>query len=55
MNLVEHENGDVFADSQNILTRWNNCFCLLLDVHAVNDRQTEIHTTEPLVPEHSYF
>jgi hypothetical protein len=31
-----------------------NYFCQLLNVHGVNDvRQTEIHTAELLVPEHS--
>jgi hypothetical protein len=36
------------------LARWRNHFSQLLNVHAVNDvRQTEIHTTEPLVSEPS--
>jgi hypothetical protein len=36
------------------LARWRNDFFLLLNVRGVNDvRQTEIHTAEPLVPEHS--
>jgi hypothetical protein len=31
-------------------------FCHLLNLHEVNDfRLTEIHTAEPLIPEHSDF
>jgi hypothetical protein len=42
-NLVEDENGDLLADSHNILNR-------LLNVHYVSDvRQIEVHTAEPLV------
>jgi hypothetical protein len=52
--MVKDENGDLLADSHNILNRWKNYFCQLLNVHGVNDvRQTEIHTPEPLVPEPS--
>jgi hypothetical protein len=32
---------------------WNNSFCQQLNVDIF--RQTEMHTTEPLVPEPSYF
>ena len=33
---------------------WSNYFSPLLNVHGVNDvRQTEIHTTEPLLPKPS--
>ena len=33
---------------------WSNYFSPLLNVHGVNDvRQTEIHTTEPLLPQPS--
>ena len=43
-------------DSHNILARWRNHFSQLLNVHGVNDlSQTEIHTTETLVPEPSDF
>jgi hypothetical protein len=50
-NLVKDENGDVLADSHNILNRWKNCFSQLLNVHNVSDvRQIEVHTAEPLVP-----
>jgi hypothetical protein len=47
---VNDENGDLFADSLNILNRWKNYFSQLLNVHNVSDvRQIEIHTAEPLV------
>jgi hypothetical protein len=48
---VKDENGDLLADSQNILNRWKNYFSQLLNVHNVSDiRQIEVHTAEPLVP-----
>jgi hypothetical protein len=48
---VKDENGDLLADSENILNRWKNDFSHLLNVHNVSDvRQIEVHTTEPLVP-----
>jgi hypothetical protein len=41
-NLVQDENGDLLADSHNILNRWKN-YVLLLNVHRVSDvRQIEI-------------
>jgi hypothetical protein len=44
-NLVNDENGDLFADSLNILNRWKNYFCQLLNVHGVTSvRQNEIYT-----------
>jgi hypothetical protein len=47
---VKDENGDLLADSENILNRWKNS-CQLLNVHNVSDvRQIEVHTAEPLVP-----
>jgi hypothetical protein len=50
--LVKDENGGLLADSQNILSRWKNYLCQLLNVHGINDvRQTEMHTFEALVPE----
>jgi hypothetical protein len=51
-NLVKDENGDLLADSHNILNRWENYFSQLLNVHTVSDvRQTEVHTAEPfLIP-----
>jgi hypothetical protein len=48
---VKDENGDLLADSHNILNRWKNYFSQLLNVYNVSDvRQTEIYTAEPLVP-----
>jgi hypothetical protein len=53
---VKHENGDLLADSHNILNRWKKFFSHLLNVHRVIDvRQIEIHTAEPLVPDPSPF
>jgi hypothetical protein len=50
-NLVKDKNGDLLADSQNILNRWKNYVSHLLNVHNVSDvRQIEVHTAEPLVP-----
>jgi hypothetical protein len=52
---VNDENGDLLADSHNILIRGRN-ISLLLNVHRVsNVRQIEIRTTEPLLPEPSPF
>ena len=51
-NIVKDEKGDMVTESHDILVRWRNGFSQLFNVHGVNDiRQTEIHTTEPLVPE----
>jgi hypothetical protein len=51
---VKDGNGDLLADSHNILHRWKNS--QLLNVHRVCDvRQTEIHTAEPLVPDSRPF
>jgi hypothetical protein len=50
-NLVKDENGDLIADSHNILNRWKN-YSQLLNVHNVSDvRQIEVHTAEQLVPD----
>jgi hypothetical protein len=50
-NLVKDENGDLLADSHDILNRWKNYFSQLLNVHNVSDvRQIEVHVAEPLVP-----
>jgi uncharacterized protein (UPF0297 family) len=50
-NLVKYENGDLLADSHNILNRWKDYFFQLLNVHNVSDlRQIEVHTAKPLVP-----
>jgi hypothetical protein len=49
-NLVKDENGDLLADSHNILNRWKNYFSQLLNVHNVSDvRKIDVHTAEPLV------
>jgi hypothetical protein len=50
---VKDENGDLLADSHNILNRWKNYFSQLLNMHSVSDvdvRQIEVHMAEPLVP-----
>jgi hypothetical protein len=48
---VRDGNGDLLADSHNILNRWKNYLSQLLNVHNVSDvRQIEVHTAEPLVP-----
>jgi hypothetical protein len=50
-NLVKDENGDLLADSHNILNRWKNYFSQLMNVHDASDvRQIEVHTAEPLKP-----
>jgi hypothetical protein len=48
---VKDENGDLLADSHNILNKWKNNFSQLLNVHNVSDvRQIKVDTAEPLVP-----
>jgi hypothetical protein len=55
-NLVKDENGDLLADSHNILNRWKNYCPQLLNVQRVSDvRRIEIHTAEPLVSDPSAF
>jgi hypothetical protein len=50
-NFVKDENGDLLADSHNILNRWNNYFPQLSNVRSVSDvKQIEICTSEPLLP-----
>jgi hypothetical protein len=54
--LVIDKNGDLPADFQHILNRWNNYFSQLLTVHRASDvTQMEIYTAEPLVPIPSPF
>jgi hypothetical protein len=49
-------NGDLLADSNNIVNRWKSSFFQLLNVHNANDvRQMDIHTAEPLVLGPSYL
>jgi hypothetical protein len=51
---VKDENGDLFADSHNILNRWKNYYYYYLNVHKVSDVwQIRMHTAEPLVPDPS--
>jgi hypothetical protein len=50
-NFVKDENGDLLADSHNILNKWKYYYSQLLSVH----RQIEIHTAKPLVPDPSSF
>jgi hypothetical protein len=53
---IKDKKGDLATDSHSILARWRNHFSQLLNVYVVDDvRKTEIHTTEPLVPEPSAF
>jgi hypothetical protein len=48
---VKDENGDLLADSHNILNRWKNYFSQLLNVHKVSDvRRIEVRVAESLVP-----
>jgi hypothetical protein len=48
---VKDDNGDLLADSNNILIRWKNYFFFqLLNVHNTSDvKQIEVHTAEPIV------
>jgi hypothetical protein len=53
---VKDENGDLLADSHNILSRWKNYFSQLFNVHRISDvRQIKMHTAELLIPDHSPF
>jgi hypothetical protein len=46
-NLVKYENGDLLADSNNILNRRKNYFPQLLNVHNISDfRLIEVHSAE---------
>jgi hypothetical protein len=48
---VKDENGDLLADSHNILNMWKDYFSQLLNVHNVSGvRKIEVHMAEPLVP-----
>jgi hypothetical protein len=48
---VKDENGNLLADSHNILNRGKKYFSQLLNVFNVSDvRQIEVYTAEPLVP-----
>jgi hypothetical protein len=53
---VKEENGDLYADSHNILNRRKNYFYQSLNVRKVSDvMQRGIHTGEPLVPDPNPF
>jgi hypothetical protein len=53
-STVKVEKGDLVIDSHSVLAKWRNHFSQLLNVHGVkDDRQTEIHTGKPLVPDPS--
>jgi hypothetical protein len=55
-NLVKEENGDLLADSHNILNMLKYLLFQLLNIHSVSDvMQIEIHTAEPLVPGPSHI
>jgi hypothetical protein len=41
-NLADDENGDLRADSRNILNRWKNYFSQLLNVYRVSDAQVQV-------------
>jgi hypothetical protein len=48
---VKAKNGDLLADSQNVLNKWKNYFSQLLNELNVNYvRQIEVHMAEPLIP-----
>jgi hypothetical protein len=53
---VKVENGDLLADSHNVLNRWKNYCSQLLNVHTVSDvRQIEIQTAGPLLSDSGPF
>jgi hypothetical protein len=48
---VKDENGDLLADSHDILNRWKTYFSQVFNEHNVSDvRQIEVQRAEPLVP-----
>jgi hypothetical protein len=55
-NFVKDENGDLLADSHNILNGWKQYLCQLLNVHKVSDvTQIGTHTAQSLARDRSYF
>jgi hypothetical protein len=48
--LAKDQNGELLADSHNILNGRKNFFSQLLNVHVSDVRQIEVHMAEPLVP-----
>jgi hypothetical protein len=54
--IVKDKNGDVLADSNNILKRWKNYFGQLLNVHGINNvKQTKLHIAKTLHSEIQKF
>jgi hypothetical protein len=54
INIIKDEKGNLLAYPQSVLSRWENFFNQMLNVHGVHDvRQMDIQTAEPLVPEPS--
>jgi hypothetical protein len=54
IHIIKDENGNLLADPQNVLNKWEIFFNQVLNVHGVHDvRQKDIQTAEPLVPESS--
>jgi hypothetical protein len=55
-NIVMDEKGDLVTDCHSMLAMWRIHFSQLFDVYGVIDiRQTEVHTSEPLLAEPSAF
>jgi hypothetical protein len=54
-DFKKDENGDLLAESCNILNRWKIYFPQLMIVHSSDVRQIEVHTAEPLVPGHGHL
>jgi hypothetical protein len=55
-NFVKDENGDLLADSNNIVNSWKSYFSQLLNVHDVSGvRQIEIQTAEPLISDPNHL
>jgi hypothetical protein len=53
---VKDENGNLLADSNNILNRCKNYFSQIFSVHSVSKvRQIEIYAADPFVPHPSRF
>jgi hypothetical protein len=54
INFVKDKRGNLLADPHNILNRWKNYFCQLLNVYGASAvTHTEMHTAKPFVPEPS--
>jgi hypothetical protein len=54
LRTIKDENGNLLADSKNVLNRWKNFFNGVPNVRRVHYvKQMDIHTAEPLVAEPS--